>query len=199
MKLIEDMGNKVAQHTVKNRWWASNGVDVIRLPLPVGDYILVTDKVQDVIDRKTKRGLEPKKMDFLGTYSVSVDSKRDMNEIEGNIIGKSHARFRDELILAQNNNIQLYIVVENTDGIKSISDVFRYTSPRLLRWCRINKLHSEGKSLHVVINPKPPISGEKLAKCMLTMEKRYGVKFVFCKPAESGKVILDLLTGADNG
>jgi len=195
MKLIEDVNNKVAQHTVKNRYWKENGVEVMRYGLPTGDYVLVNDKIQDVLDRKAKRGIEPKKMDFLGTYTVSVDSKRDMTEIEGNIIGKAHARFRDELILANNNGIKLYVLVENTDGIKEIRDVFRYTSKRRLRWFKYNKLHQEGRALNVPIPKQPPVSGEQLAKAMLTMELKYGVTFKFCKPEESGKIIIDLLTG----
>lgn len=194
MKIIEDMGNKVGLHVAKNNYWSSNGVEVLRAPLPVGDYVLVNDKIQDVLDRKTKRGIEPKKMDFLGTYTVCVDTKRDMNEIEGNIIGKAHARFRDELILAQNNGIKLYVLVENRDNIKDVRDVFRYTSKRRLNWLKYNKLHQEGRALNIVIPSKPPVSGENLAKSMLTMQLKYGVEFVFCKPEESGKKIIELLT-----
>ena len=49
--------------------------------MPVGDYIIATDKVADVIHRKAKRNMEVKKMDFLGTYAVAVDTKKDMQEI----------------------------------------------------------------------------------------------------------------------
>ena len=194
MKIIEDMGNKAGWHVTKNNYWQRNGVEVMRAPLPTGDYVLVDDKIQDVLNRKAKRGIEPKKMDFLGSYTVAVDSKRDMNEIEGNIIGKSHARFRDELILAQNNGIKLYILVENRDGIKDVRDVFRYTSKRRLNWLKYNKLHQEGRALHVVIPSKPPVSGEILAKAMLTMQLKYGVEFVFCKPEQAGAKVIELLT-----
>lgn len=194
MKLVEDMGNKAGWHVVKNSYWQRNGIEVLRLPLPTGDYVVVNDKIQDVLDRKANRGIEPKKMDFLGTYTVAVDSKRDMNEIERNIIGESHARFRDELILAKNNGIKLYILVENRDGIKETRDVFRYTSKRRLNWLKYNKMHQEGRALHVTIPSKPPVSGETLAKAMLTMELKYGCKFVFCKPEEAGAKVIELLT-----
>ena len=194
MKIAEDMGNKEGMHLVKNNYWNSIGVEVVRLPLPTGDYIIVNDKVQDVIDRKQARGIEPKKMDFVGTYTVAIDTKRDMTEIEGNLVGKAHARFRDELILAQNNGIQLYVLVENTDGIKTIQDVFKYTSQRRLRWLRYKKLHEEGRASHIVIPSKPPVSGAQLAKIMLTMENRYGCKFVFCHPKQAGAKVLEILT-----
>jgi len=194
MKIIEDMGNKVGLHVAKNNYWSSHGVEVLRAPLPVGDYVLVNDKIQDVLDRKTKRGIEPHKMDFLGTYSVCVDTKRDVEEISANLIGKAHARFRDEVILAQNNGIKLYVLVENRDGIKEVRDVFRYTSKRRLNWLKYNKLHQEGRALHVVIPSKAPVSGEQLAKCMLTMQLKYGVEFVFCKPEEAGAKVIELLS-----
>lgn len=197
MKLIEDVNNKIELHVIKNRYWKENGVEVLRYGLPVADYVLVNDKIQDVLDRKAKRGIEPKKMDFLGTYAVAVDTKRDMNEIEGNIVGKAHARFRDELILAKNNGIKLYVLVENTDGIKETRDVFKYTSKRRLRWFKYDALHRQGRALNIQLSSKPPISGEQLAKAILTMELKYGVKFLFCKPTESGKIIIDLLTGGN--
>ena len=45
------------------------------MPLPCGDYIIADDKVMDVINRKKERGIPVKKMDFLGTYNVTVDTK----------------------------------------------------------------------------------------------------------------------------
>lgn len=199
MTLISDKAQQSGKHVIKERWWANNGIEVLYHPLPVGDYVLVNDKIADVIKRKADRGIETKKMDFVGTYDVVVDTKRDLNEIEGDIIGKSHARFRDECILAQNNGIKLYILVENTNGIKSIQDVFRYTSTRRLRWLKYNKLHQEGKALNVPIPAKPPVSGEQLAKAMLTMQLKYGCTFLFCTPTQAGEKVIELLTkGTEN-
>lgn len=38
------------------------------------------------------------------------------------------------------------------------------------------------------------IMGEQLAKACLTMEKKYGCTFLFCKPEESAMKIVELLT-----
>lgn len=198
MILISDKAQQSGKHLIKEKYWHDNGVEVLYYPLPVGDYVLANEKVLDVISRKEKRGIDAKKMDFLGSYNVVVDTKRDMNEIEGDIIGKQHARFRDELMLAQNNGIKLYVLVENMNGITDIRDVFKYTSTRRLRWFKYDKLHKMGRALSVPIPEKPPVSGEQLAKCMLTMELKYGVKFVFCKPVEAGKRVIELLTEATN-
>lgn len=194
MLLIEDKGNKENLHIVKNRYWSEQGVEVQRHPLPVGDYVLANDLVLDVINRKTKRGMETKKMDFLGTYSVAVDTKRDMMEIYGNLVGSQHERFRDELILAQNNGIKLFILVENMDGIKEVRDVFRWQNPRIHRYNKIKYCHSIGRMLDVPLPSKPPVKGEQLAKVMLTMEKKYGCSFVFCTPQKAGEKVIELLT-----
>lgn len=192
--LIEDKGQKEGQHILKNRYFENNEIEVLRAPLPVGDYIIADDKVSDVIHRKAKRNMEVKKMDFLGTYSVAVDTKKDMQEIIGNICGKSHPRFRDECILAQNNGIRLYVLIENADGVKSVGDVFKWRNPRLERYNRIKYMQSCGKWLNASIPITPPTSGKTLAKSMLTMQLKYGVEFVFCRPEEAGKKIIELLT-----
>ena len=192
--LIEDKGQKEGQHILKNRYFENNEIEVLRAPLPVGDYIIADDKVSDVIHRKAKRNMEVKKMDFIGTYSVAVDTKKDMQEIIGNICGKSHPRFRDECILAQNNGIRLYVLIENADGVKSVEDVFKWRNPRLERYNRIKYMQSCGKWLNASIPITPPTSGKTLAKSMLTMQLKYGVEFVFCRPEEAGKKIIELLT-----
>lgn len=192
--LIEDKGQKEGQHILKNRYFENNEIEVLRAPLPVGDYIVVDDKVSDVIHRKAKRNMEVKKMDFIGTYAVAVDTKKDMQEIIGNICGKSHPRFRDECILAQNNGIKLYVLIENADGVKSVEDVFKWRNPRLERYNKIKYMQSCGKWLNTSIPITPPTSGKTLAKSMLTMQLKYGVEFVFCRPEEAGKKIIELLT-----
>lgn len=193
MMLIEDKGQKEGQHILKNRYFANNEIEVLRAPLPVGDYIAATDKVADVIHRKSVRKMELKKMDFLGSYNVSVDTKKDMQEIIGNICGKAHPRFRDECILAQNNGIKLYVLVENTDGIKTIEDVFKWHNPRLHRYNKIAYMHNVGKWLNVPLPKAKPTSGEVLAKAMSTMQIKYGVEFVFCRPEDAGAKVVELL------
>lgn len=196
MVLIEDKGNKEGLHIGKNNWFTSQGIEVKRFPLPVGDYILCTDAVADVIARKEKRRIDVKKMDFLGSYNVSVDTKKDMQEICGNVCGQQHARFRDECILAQNNGIKLYVLVENTEGIASINDVFRWQNPRIHRYNKIKYMHNIGKWQTTKLPKAPPTSGQVLAKALLTMQLKYGVEFLFCRPEQAGAKILELL-GAD--
>lgn len=168
------------------------GIEIIPTPLPFGDYCLLTDGVKETIER---RGSKLKKQDLVGDIKVSVDTKKNLEEISSNICSSSHSRFRDEVILAQKVGAKLYILIENKDGIKSINDVFSYTSPRRLRWFKIQKAHENGKMLQVPLPSKiPPISGSQLAKSMLTMQAKYGVTFLFCTPEQSGAKVIELLT-----
>lgn len=199
MLLVEDKGQKEGLHILKNRYFKSHDIEVLRAPLPVGDYIIATDKVADVIHRKSARKMELKKMDFLGSYDVSVDTKKDMQEIVGNICGKAHPRFRDECILAQNNGIKLYVLVENTDGVKCVQDVFKWQNPRMHRYNKISYMHNAGKWLNVPLPKAKPTSGAVLAKAMLTMQLKYGVEFVFCRPEEAGKKVIEFLGGSEDG
>lgn len=193
MIVIEDKGQKAGEHNLKHVYFESNGIYWERYALPVGDYVAGSEAVLDVISRKQKRGIEPHKMDFLGTYAICVDTKKDMQEISGNICGKSHSRFRDECILARNNGIKLYVLVENTDGIQTVNDVFRWQNPRLHRYNRVAYMHNHGKWLNISLPNAKPTSGQTLAKAMLTMQLKYGVEFQFCRPEEAGERILKLL------
>lgn len=41
MTIIEDVAQKENKHKLKNNYWKSSGIEVIRQPLPVGDYQLL--------------------------------------------------------------------------------------------------------------------------------------------------------------
>lgn len=263
--IIEDKAQQAGKHEIKHEWFQEHDVSVHHAPLPVGDYILLTDAVTDVIARKEKRGVPLKKMDFLGSYKTSIDTKKDLQEIISNICGKQHARFRDECILAKNNGIQLYVLVENTDGVTSIEDLKDWVNPRsqiiytskvkeslisfeehkngvhvlkVKRYCgakipyarfyyqpllncfqveilaskkwkghkyslRTDNLQKAKENVIKFVCENTKVKtfkapnatdGVTLAKAMLTMEEKYGVKFLFCPPDEAGERILSLLT-----
>lgn len=187
MALIEDKAQKADKHELKHIYLAKMNIELMRYPLPVGDYILLTDKVQDVIDRKTKRGTEVKKMDFLGTYDKAVDTKYSVSELAQDLV-QDHDRFRDECILAQNNGIELIILVENEDGITDLDGLQHWENPRA-KWYWINKAKKRK------VPPRPPVGGKQLYKAACTMQEKYDVKFLFCTPWDAGKTIIELLGG----
>ena len=198
MQLVEDKAQKIDQHEIKNKWWKSQGIEVVRYPLPVGDYILADDKVRELISRKQKRNVEIKKMDFVGTYKVCVDTKKDIQELIGDICGKQHERFRDECMFAQNNGIKLYILVENTSivinerkgiyspFIDSLDNLHRFVNPRLFIW-------RKGKQLYPTAT-----KGITLNKACITMTHKYGVEFMFCRPNEAAEKVIELLAMGNN-
>jgi len=197
MLILEDVGQQANKHKLKHDYFAEKGIERRIVPLPVGDYVAANAIALDVMIRKRDRGQDVRKIDFLGSYKVAVDTKKDIQELVGNICGKEHARFRDELILAQNNGIKLYILVANEGDIKSIDDLFRWHNPRL----DIMKNSDDcigfwrtGKPKYRKTRKYPTATkGVTLAKACLTMEKKYNVSFVFCSNSEQGKRVLELL------
>lgn len=152
MNLIEDTRNQIGKHEIKHAAFDVAGDKLLRCKLPVGDYALFP--------------------------RIAVDTKADMQEIAQNIGGTAseHARFREELKLAREYGCQLFVLVENEDGIEDLEQVAYWTNPRLAYSDRA-------------------INGPQLMKAMKTMQERYGVVFLFCRPAEAAAVIKDLLRG----
>lgn len=109
---------------------------------------------------------------------ITIDTKANMNEVESNLI-HDHERFRNECIRAQQLGAKLVILVQDPK-LKSVDDVFG--------WYNIRKKWS----------PKAA-SGVQLAKMMLSMEKKYGVKWEFTSRDNLGKRIVELLGGNENG
>ena len=193
-----DKAQQKGKHDVKHNQIEQMGHELISLPIPVGDYIIVDDTIKEIIKR---RGDKLKKMDLIGAIKRSCDSKNSMSEIYGDVIGKQHERFRDELILAQQNNIQLIILIESAPEVKSLDDVRQWKNwKQLYAYCKRHKIPS-GQGMMERIEDfvshggqKPPVSGEQLYKAMLTMSEKYGAKWAFCNPADTGKAIIYLLT-----
>lgn len=209
MILISDTRQQKGKHKQKEQYWEENGIEVIYAPLPCGDYILGNEKVMDVIQRKEKRGMNPEKADFLGTFNVAVDTKKDIQELVGNVCGKQHERFRDECILAQNNGVKLYVLVQNAGGlikgtrdiynptIRALEDLHKWRNPRLFVTKPTDKIigsYKNGRPIYKRIQKYPAATkGATLMKVCMTMQRKYGVEFVFCHDSEQGAKVLELL------
>ena len=154
MYIIEDTNQKIGQHIIKNEGFAKLGVPVIRNKLPFGDYAPL-----------------PK---------VAVDTKKNIQEIAGNICGikKEHIRFKNECIKARDAGCKLYFLIENEEGFTSIDEVHTWVNPR--------SISSPGC-----------VQGPRLEKAMKTIQERYGCTFLFCRPEEAAGIILKPLSGGD--
>lgn len=178
--LYEDVLNKEGMHEVKHEWLNAHGITVVRVrfdgkhePVPVsfGDY-------------------------YRAGSNVVVDTKRNVAEIAQNIGGESHARFREECRRAQRDGYLLIVLIENTERIMSLPDLKKWTNTHCIKCAirnrkRCNPRETNGKCPRH--NTRKPIQGERLAKAMATMSAKYGVRFEFCNPNDSAKIICELL------
>ena len=140
--IVEDTRNQLKKHELKHFYWDKIGQRYIRSKLYVGDY------------------------SRLDNQTVCIDTKKDLLEVANNICGKSHERFRNELIRANDSNIKLIILIEST-------------------WTRETAWGWSSKYTKV--------KGSTLMKAMLSMEKKYNVEFVFCTKQEAPRKIIEIL------
>ncbi len=154
MTIIEDTRQQAKKHELKHKFFADNGIKVVRSKLPCGDYAKLTD------------------------LSVIVDTKKDIQEIIGNVT-KDHRRFIEECDFAAENGIKLIFLIED-EKIKRIDDLYGWYNYRLR------------------FSPKAT-TGKTLAKILRGIEIRHGVMFDFCKKADAGKRIVELLGGDMHG
>lgn len=148
MTIQEDTRQKVGEHEIKHQWFSENGVGIVRCKLPFGDYAPIPP--------------------------VSIDTKRNMDEIAQNICGKEHRRFINECKAARAAGCALIILVENDLGITDLSQVHTWINPR-------------------TIYSDKCVQGDRLQKAMETISERYGVRFMFCRPEESAQIILETI------
>jgi len=151
MTIIEDTRQQDGKHRTKHEWFEKNDVELVRCKLPFGDYAAVPP--------------------------ISIDTKKDMEEIAGNICGKraEHERFIRECKAAKAAGCRLIFLIENENGINDISEVHKWVNPR------------------VVFSPNC-VQGARLQKAMETIAERYGVQFLFCAPTESAQIITEILS-----
>ena len=111
----------------------------------------------------------------LDRPKLVIDRKQNLSELCNNVC-QQHKRFTAELKLAQDLGIRLIILCEHGGAIKSLRDVMDWTNPRL----KVSPL---------------AVSGERLFKILTTMSRTYGVEFLFCDKRNTGKWIIDILSG----
>ena len=146
------------------------GVDYFTSKLYVGDYM------------------------SLDNPRLCIDRKKDLQELVSNVTHQ-HTRFRDELIRAKEHGIKLIILCEHGSDIKTLEDVYFWENPRAKPTIWIMR---DGHPVKVASNPNAT-SGNTLYKSLCTIRDRYEVDFYFCEKAETGKRIVELLGGGEDG
>ena len=132
-------------------------------------------KNEHVLEYLTQEGVphEVRKLS-VGDYmdssrpGLSIDRKRNLEEISGNIC-TSDGRFWREVRRAHDEGVKLIVLIEHGGKIKSIQDVPKWRS----KYSRV--------------------TGDMLAREMYRIHIAYGVEFLFCDKRSTGRRILELL------
>lgn len=104
--------------------------------------------------------------------SVVIDRKDSLLELVGNLCHTSeHERIKREIQRAKEDGCKQFIFLIAESKIKSVEDIKNWSSP-----------HTK-------------VKGETLLKIMLTMKKKYDIRFVICNKKNMGKKIVELLGG----
>lgn len=118
---------------------------------------------------------------FVGDYMsldnprLIIDRKQNLLEVVSNVC-QGHRRFVGELQRAHENGIKLIFLVEHGKNIKTLDDVRLWENPRL--------------------ETSPyAVSGGQLHKTLSTLCQKYGTEFLFCEKKDTGRRILELLSG----
>ena len=115
-----------------------------------------------------------------------IDRKQNLSELCCNAC-QDHERFRKELKLAQDNDIQLVFLCEHGKGFRQLSDVIWWENPR--RWKR-QRNPETGKWEETETKAT---TGETLYRILHTLERKYGCRFLFCEKEETGAEIIRIL------
>lgn len=117
-----------------------------------------------------------------------IDRKQNLSELCSNVC-QNHERFRRELVLAKENEIQMIFLVEHGKDVRRLEDVIWWENPR--RWKRV-KNPETGRWEDVETKA---MQGEVLYKILKTQERKYGCRFMFCEKKDTGKEIIRILSG----
>lgn len=165
--IVHDTRDRIGKHNNVDTGLAALGHKIVRTKLYVGDIALLNDQ------------------------TTCIDLKSGLNEVYGNII-QQHERFVRECRRAQESNIKLIILVEES-GIETVCDVSKWINKRAVKWEKLRDAHKQGRRMGEQLSPYPPVSSERLSKAMQTISDRYGVEWRFCDKSETAKKICELL------
>lgn len=155
MIIVQDSREQTNKHNHVLKYFAENGIKVVRSKLFVGDYTR------------------------LDNQTTCIDTKKNVVELFMDLT-KDHVRFRNECIRAQEYGIKLVILIEEK---LPNNDLAKWKSP-------VYKSNGNGHKRGEPITRANPVV---MLKALKTMQAKYGVSFIFCDKADTGKVILKLL------
>ena len=127
---------------------------------------------------------------YLEGISVEESQKRIMRKTKKDMLelfmdlGKDHKRFSRECQLAAQSGIKLVVLVEEPCPSKGLET-----------W--VSPVFKSSNSYHYAGEPKSKANPATMKKIMQTMTKRYGVEFKFCRKADAGRHVIEILMGKE--
>ena len=163
--IVEDTRQQAGKHDRIAKWMAAHGVEFAprAAALPFGDYM-------------------------LDGSNISIDTKKDVQEVAGNV-GKDHARFARECDRAADEGYRLVILIEEHPEYNDRSKLYTWVSYVCRRCRRCNPLKS-GKCLRYRVKP---MNGPTVAKILTKLEADHGVRFEFCAKRDTARRICEIL------
>ena len=141
--IICDTREKANQKILE--YFNTHGIEYTERKLDTGDY------------------MESTRMD------ITVDRKKDLNELLGNMCSPDSSRFWKEIRRAREEHLKFFILCEHGGQYKSIKDVVNFRS-------KYSK-----------------VTGKQLMEKMYKAHISYGVEFLFCDKRSTGKRIVEIL------
>ena len=136
--------------------------------------------IKNIVAEFDRQGIQhPVSKLWVGDYMnydnprLIIDRKQNLTEVSQDVC-QQHARFRAELVRAQEVGIKIIILVEHGAGIHTLEDVIWWENPRLKMSAKATR-------------------GEVLYKKLKTIERKYGCEFMFCDKRSTGRRIVELL------
>lgn len=152
--ILTDSRQQKENHIIKE--FDKQNILHIRTGLPSADYMALR---------------YDEKQGFYLDYSILIDTKKDIEEIVGNLCNtQSHERIKREIFKGQELGAKEFVFLINGGKVKSIEDLQNWTSKRT------------------------KVTGKTLYKVICTMKEKYGVRFIICPRKDMGKKIVDILS-----
>lgn len=108
---------------------------------------------------------------FIKDYSTLIDTKKDVEELVGNLCHTTeHERIKREVQKAKDLGCKDFIFLICDNKIKTADDLRNWSSKRTR------------------------VKGETLLKIMITMNQKYGIRFIFTNKKNAGSKVVELLT-----
>lgn len=151
--ILRDTRQQKEEHIIKE--FDKQGILHIRTGLPSADYMAI--RYED------EKG-------FYLDYSILIDTKKDIEEIAGNLCNsQSHERVKREIQKGKELGAKQFVFLINGGKVKTIQDLQNWTSKRT------------------------KVKGEVLLKIFKTMSQKYGIRFIICEKKKMGEMIINLL------